>query len=75
MLIPLIGTDSNYCLLTFLNVLCICLYIFSLNFVFHSFQDPSKDDGGAYKCHMINEHGELNANLNLDIQGKTGFLE
>ncbi|KFM81373.1 Twitchin, partial [Stegodyphus mimosarum] len=33
-------------------------------------RDPSKDDGGAYKCHMINEHGELNANLNLDIQAE-----
>ncbi|GFQ82950.1 hypothetical protein TNCT_309441, partial [Trichonephila clavata] len=33
-------------------------------------RDPSKDDGGAYKCHMVNEHGELNANLNLDIQAE-----
>ncbi|KAM7286911.1 twitchin [Ixodes scapularis] len=28
---------------------------------------PNKDDGGAYKCNIRNEHGEINGNLNLNI--------
>lgn len=33
-------------------------------------KDPSKDDGGAYKCIIKNEHGEITANLNLNIEGE-----
>src|SRR5437868_11485251 len=33
------------------------------------FQDPSKEDGGVYKCNIKNEHGDINANLNLNIEG------
>jgi hypothetical protein len=32
-------------------------------------QDPGGDDAGAYKCHVENKYGELNANLNLNIEG------
>lgn len=31
-------------------------------------QDPSGKDGGPYKCHVKNEHGESNAKLNLNIE-------
>lgn len=31
-------------------------------------QNPSKADGGPYKCHVKNEHGESNAKLNLNIE-------
>lgn len=31
-------------------------------------QDPSKADGGPYKCHVKNDHGESNAKLNLNIE-------
>ncbi|CAM1309088.1 unc-22 (predicted), partial [Pycnogonum litorale] len=33
-------------------------------------EEPSVDDGGIYKCHLKNEHGETNANLNLNIEGE-----
>ncbi|XP_022255917.1 muscle M-line assembly protein unc-89-like, partial [Limulus polyphemus] len=33
-------------------------------------RDPSKDDGGSYKCNIKNENGEINANLNLNIEGQ-----
>ena len=32
------------------------------------FQKPQPSDGGIYKCHIKNEFGELNANLNLNIE-------
>lgn len=33
-------------------------------------QKPQPSDGGVYKCNIKNEFGELNANLNLNIEGK-----
>lgn len=33
-------------------------------------KDPSKGDGGPYKCHVKNEHGESNAKLNLNIESE-----
>lgn len=32
-------------------------------------QKPQPTDGGVYKCNIKNEFGELNANLNLNIEG------
>ncbi|XP_053200690.1 twitchin-like isoform X3 [Panonychus citri] len=32
-------------------------------------KDPVKDDGGVYKCNIKNSHGDINANLNLNIEG------
>ena len=32
------------------------------------YQDPSKVDGGPYKCYVKNDHGESNAKLNLNIE-------
>lgn len=37
-------------------------------------EEPSVDDGGIYKCHIKNEHGETNANLNLNIEGGVLFF-
>lgn len=34
-------------------------------------QKPQPTDGGVYKCNIKNEFGELNANLNLNIEGKS----
>ena len=39
-------------------------------------QDPSGADGGPYRCHVKNVHGEPNAKLNLNIEADpepTGF--
>lgn len=33
-------------------------------------QDPSGADGGPYKCHVKNVHGETNAKLNLNIESE-----
>lgn len=33
-------------------------------------QKPQPADGGIYKCNIKNEFGELNANLNLNIEGE-----
>ena len=33
-------------------------------------QDPSGKDGGTYRCHVENTHGESNANLNLNIEAE-----
>ena len=35
-----------------------------------TFQDPTVADGGTYKCHVKNTHGENHANLNLNIEGE-----
>ncbi|GFU27590.1 hypothetical protein TNCV_283081 [Trichonephila clavipes] len=32
-------------------------------------RDPSSKDGGIYKCNIKNDEGEINANLNLNIEG------
>uniref|UniRef100_A0AC35U477 Twitchin n=1 Tax=Rhabditophanes sp. KR3021 TaxID=114890 RepID=A0AC35U477_9BILA len=32
-------------------------------------KEPSAGDGGAYKCTAINEHGDSNANINLNFAG------
>lgn len=32
-------------------------------------RNPAKEDGGMYKCAIRNAHGEINANLNLNIAG------
>ncbi len=33
-------------------------------------QDPNADDGGDYKCLVKNEHGQLQAKLNLNIEAE-----
>merc|ERR1712045_183936 len=33
-------------------------------------QDPSADDGGDYKCLVKNDHGQLQAKLNLNIEAE-----
>lgn len=33
-------------------------------------KDPSGKDGGTYRCHVENPHGESNANLNLNIEAE-----
>lgn len=33
-------------------------------------QDPSGTDGGPYRCHVKNIHGESNAKLNLNIESE-----
>merc|ERR1712066_1075828 len=33
-------------------------------------QDPSAEDGGDYKCIVKNEHGQLQAKLNLNIEAE-----
>jgi hypothetical protein len=33
-------------------------------------RDPSSKDGGIYKCNIKNDEGEINANLNLNIEGE-----
>ncbi|KAG1651275.1 Twitchin [Nymphon striatum] len=38
--------------------------------LFLEVEEPSVEDGGIYKCHIKNEHGETNANLNLNIEGE-----
>lgn len=43
-----------------------------MSFIF-SFQDPSSKDGGVYKCNIRNDEGEINANLNLNIEGTVYF--
>lgn len=35
-----------------------------------SLQKPSSDDGGDYKCIVKNEHGQLQAKLNLNIEAE-----
>jgi hypothetical protein len=37
-------------------------------------QDPTADDGGAYKCNAANEIGDSNANINLNFAGKKIFF-
>ncbi|CAF4902481.1 unnamed protein product [Pieris macdunnoughi] len=32
--------------------------------------NPTAADGGAYRCHVVNEFGESNANLNLNIEAE-----
>ena len=44
-----------------------------LKLIFLSWQKPQPSDGGVYKCNIKNEFGELNANLNLNIEG--GLLQ
>ena len=39
--------------------------------ILFAMQKPQPSDGGVYKCNIRNEFGELNANLNLNIEGKT----
>lgn len=39
-------------------------------------QNPTKDDGGNYRCNAINMYGESNANIALNFQGITNpFLQ
>jgi hypothetical protein len=33
-------------------------------------QEPGGQDGGTYRCHVQNVHGESNANLNLNIEAE-----
>ncbi|UYV65937.1 unc-22 [Cordylochernes scorpioides] len=33
-------------------------------------QDPTVEDGGNYRCHAVNEFGESNANIALNLQGE-----
>ena len=33
-------------------------------------QDPSAEDGGDYKCLVKNDHGQLQAKLNLNIEAE-----
>ena len=35
-----------------------------------SLQDPQPSDAGLYKCTVKNAHGEVNANLTLNIESK-----
>ncbi len=37
---------------------------------FVRFEEPTANDGGAYKCTASNELGESNANINLNFAGK-----
>lgn len=37
-------------------------------------KDPRKEDTGLYKCNIKNFHGELNANLTLNIESKSFFI-
>lgn len=32
-------------------------------------KNPTKDDGGSYRCNAINMYGESNANIALNFQG------
>lgn len=32
-------------------------------------QNPTKDDGGNYRCNAVNMYGESNANIALNFQG------
>lgn len=38
-------------------------------------QKPQPTDGGVYKCNIKNEFGELNANLNLNIEGENQAVD
>lgn len=38
-------------------------------------KDPTADDGGAYKCTASNEHGDSNANINLNFAGSVVVWE
>lgn len=44
-------------------------FLFYLRVLIFFFQDPSSKDGGVYKCNIKNDEGEINANLNLNIEG------
>jgi len=37
-------------------------------------QNPTKEDGGNYRCNAINMYGESNANIALNFQGTIFFL-
>lgn len=39
------------------------------NFGNFSSQDPTTEDGGSYKCNAMNELGDSNANITLNLQG------
>lgn len=34
-------------------------------------KNPTREDGGNYRCNAINQYGESNANIALNFQGKT----
>lgn len=35
--------------------------------------NPTKQDGGNYRCNACNTHGESNANISLNFQGMLSF--
>lgn len=37
-------------------------------------QNPTKEDGGNYRCNAINMFGESNANIALNFQGITCYI-
>ncbi|XP_022252540.1 disorganized muscle protein 1-like [Limulus polyphemus] len=36
--------------------------------IFLEIRDPSSEDGGSYNCNIKNENGEINANLNFNVE-------
>lgn len=38
-------------------------------------QNPSTDDGGDYRCIVVNEYGQLQAKLNLNIEAEPESLQ
>lgn len=35
-------------------------------------KNPTREDGGNYRCNAINQYGESNANIALNFQGNKG---